>query len=167
MGLYISLFHIEPTAKPVIEGSFFEGSNNLRVNWNLPKSDNVGSGFLVRLYDASKELVHQENVTSMIVQSAYIPNLKFKEDYSLEVMVYHCTSLGPPSDLHTFMINSKGKKSVTCKMNRMALEWGTQYNPSDPLDNKYYITDQGFKICQTFSLVLYDRWPKTIQILSH
>ncbi|XP_039179262.1 tyrosine-protein kinase receptor Tie-1 isoform X2 [Crotalus tigris] len=101
----------EPTAKPVIEGSFFEGSNNLRVNWNLPKSDNVGSGFLVRLYDASKKLVHQENVTSMIVQSAYIPNLKFKEDYSLEVMVYHCTSLGPPSDLHTFKINSKGALS--------------------------------------------------------
>ncbi|KAL7985190.1 hypothetical protein Chor_003760 [Crotalus horridus] len=101
----------EPTAKPVVEGSFFEGSNNLRVNWNLPKSDNVGSGFLVRLYDASKKLVHQENVTSMIVQSAYIPNLKFKEDYSLEVMVYHCTSLGPPSDLHTFKINSKGPSS--------------------------------------------------------
>ncbi|XP_034270724.1 tyrosine-protein kinase receptor Tie-1 isoform X4 [Pantherophis guttatus] len=101
----------EPTAKPVIERSFVEGSNNLRVNWNLPKTDNVGSGFLVRLYDAAKELVHQENVTSMIVQSAYIPNLKFKEDYSLEVMVYHCTSLGPPSDLHTFKINSKGALS--------------------------------------------------------
>ncbi|XP_025028026.1 tyrosine-protein kinase receptor Tie-1 isoform X3 [Python bivittatus] len=101
----------EPTAKPVIGGSFVEGSNNLRVNWNLPNSDNVGSGFLVRLYDAAKELVHQENITSMIVQSAYIPNLKFKKDYSLEVMVYHCTSLGPPSDLYKFKINSKGALS--------------------------------------------------------
>ncbi|XP_070601194.1 tyrosine-protein kinase receptor Tie-1 isoform X4 [Erythrolamprus reginae] len=101
----------EPTAKPVIEGSFVEGNNNLRVNWNLPKTDNVGSGFLVRLYDAANELVHQENITSMIVQSAYITNLKFKEDYSLEVMVYHCTSLGPPSDLHNFKINSKGALS--------------------------------------------------------
>ncbi|XP_013908915.1 PREDICTED: tyrosine-protein kinase receptor Tie-1-like [Thamnophis sirtalis] len=109
----------EPTAKPVIERSSVEGSNNLHVNWNLPKTDNVGSGFLVRLYDAAKELVHQENVTSMIVQSAYIPNLKFKEDYYLEVMVYHCTSLGPPSDLHTFKINSKGNKSVISKMNRI------------------------------------------------
>ncbi|XP_063153833.1 tyrosine-protein kinase receptor Tie-1 isoform X3 [Candoia aspera] len=101
----------EPTVKPVIEGSFVEGSNNLRVNWNLPNSDNVGSGFLVRLYDAAKKLVHQENVTSMIVQSAYIPHLKFKKDYSLEVMVYHCTSLGPPSDLYKFKINSKGALS--------------------------------------------------------
>ncbi|XP_026563016.1 tyrosine-protein kinase receptor Tie-1 isoform X1 [Pseudonaja textilis] len=101
----------EPTAKPVIERSIIEGSNNLRVNWNLPKTDNVGSGFLVRVYDAAKELVHQENITSMIVQSAYIPNLKFKENYNLEVMVYHCTSLGPPSDLHPFKINSKGPSS--------------------------------------------------------
>ncbi|KAG8132265.1 hypothetical protein E2320_010134 [Naja naja] len=101
----------EPTAKPVIERSIIEESNNLRVNWNLPKTDNVGSGFLVRVYDAAKELVHQENITSMIVQSAYIPNLKFKEDYTLEVMVYHCTSLGPPSDLHQFRIHSKGPSS--------------------------------------------------------
>ncbi|KAJ7332853.1 hypothetical protein JRQ81_015033 [Phrynocephalus forsythii] len=101
----------EPTAKPVIEGSFVEGSNNLRVNWNLPNSDTLGSGFLVRLYDATKELVHQENITSMIVQSAYIPNLKFKKEYYLEVVVYHCASLGPPSDLYTVKINSKGPSS--------------------------------------------------------
>nr|XP_020638866.1 tyrosine-protein kinase receptor Tie-1 isoform X1 [Pogona vitticeps] len=101
----------EPTAKPVIEGSFDEGSNNLRVNWNLPNSNTVGSGFLVRLYDAAKELVHQENITSMIVQSAYIPNLKFKKEYYLEVVVYHCSSLGPPSDLHMVKINSKGPSS--------------------------------------------------------
>lgn len=109
-----SLFHTEPTAKPVIEGSFDEGSNNLRVNWNLPHSDTVGSGFLVRLYDAAKELVHQENITSMIVQSAYIPNLKFKKEYYLEVVVYHCASLGPPSDLYTVKINSKGEPSRAC-----------------------------------------------------
>uniref|UniRef100_A0A8C5RQE3 receptor protein-tyrosine kinase n=1 Tax=Laticauda laticaudata TaxID=8630 RepID=A0A8C5RQE3_LATLA len=119
----------EPTAKPVIERSIIEGSNNLRVNWNLPKTDNVGSGFLVRVYDAAKELVHQENITSMIVQSAYIPNLKFKENYNLEVMVYHCTSLGPPSDLHPFKINSKGPSSPRSLLvnpladNSISLSW--------------------------------------------
>nr|XP_028589622.1 tyrosine-protein kinase receptor Tie-1 isoform X1 [Podarcis muralis] len=101
----------EPTAKPVIERSFVEGSNTLHVNWNLPGGDTVGSGFLVQLYDAAKELVHQENITSMIVQSAYIPNLKFNKEYSLVVLVYHCTSLGPPSDLYKVKIDSKGPSS--------------------------------------------------------
>ncbi|XP_062996302.1 tyrosine-protein kinase receptor Tie-1 [Elgaria multicarinata webbii] len=101
----------EPTAKPVIEGSFVEDSNNLRVTWKLSSGDTVGSGFLVRLYDAAKELVHQENITSMTVQSANIPNLTFKMDYSLDVLVYHCASLGPPSDLYKFKINSKGPSS--------------------------------------------------------
>lgn len=92
----------------MIERSFVEGSNTLHVNWNLPGGDTVGSGFLVQLYDAAKELVHQENITSMIVQSAYIPNLKFNKEYSLVVLVYHCTSLGPPSDLYKVKIDSKG-----------------------------------------------------------
>uniref|UniRef100_A0A8D0DY58 Tyrosine-protein kinase receptor Tie-1 n=1 Tax=Salvator merianae TaxID=96440 RepID=A0A8D0DY58_SALMN len=102
---------LEPLVKPKIEHSFFEGSNTLHVNWNLPSSDNTGSGFLVRLYDSNKELVHQENITSMIVQSAYIPNLKFNKDYSLEVLVYNCTSLGPPSDLYKVNANRKGALS--------------------------------------------------------
>ncbi|XP_061488626.1 tyrosine-protein kinase receptor Tie-1 isoform X2 [Rhineura floridana] len=101
----------EPIAKPVIEGSSVERSNTLYVNWNLPGSDSVGSGFLVQLYDAAKELIYQENITSMTVQSAYIPNLKFNQDYSLEVLVYHCTSLGPPSDLYKVRIDSKGPSS--------------------------------------------------------
>ncbi|XP_044298914.1 tyrosine-protein kinase receptor Tie-1 isoform X2 [Varanus komodoensis] len=101
----------EPTAKPVIEGSFVEETNNLRVTWKLPSGDTLGSGFLVRLYDTAKELVYQENITSMTVQSAYIPNSKFQKDYSLSVLVYHCTSLGPPSDLHKIKINSKGPSS--------------------------------------------------------
>ncbi|XP_060629280.2 tyrosine-protein kinase receptor Tie-1 isoform X1 [Anolis sagrei] len=101
----------EPTAKPVIENIFFEGSQNLCANWNLPKSDTVGSGFLVQLYDPAKELVHRENITSMTVQSACIPNLKFNKEYSLEVLVYHCASLGPPSDPYKVKINSKGPSS--------------------------------------------------------
>uniref|UniRef100_A0ACB8F403 Uncharacterized protein n=1 Tax=Sphaerodactylus townsendi TaxID=933632 RepID=A0ACB8F403_9SAUR len=101
----------EPTAKPVIESSFVEGRNTLYVNWNLPNSDDVATGFLVRLYDSAKVLIHQENISSIIVQSARIPNLKFNKDYSLEVLVYHCTGLGPPSDLYKVKINSKGPSS--------------------------------------------------------
>lgn len=78
------------------------------MNWNLPNSDPVATGFLVRLYDSAKGLVHQENITSVIVQSARIPNLLFNKDYGVEVVAYHCTSLGPPSDLYKVKINSKG-----------------------------------------------------------
>lgn len=115
LSLYISQidllypFHIEPTVKPVIESSSVEGRNTLYVNWNLPSEDNVATGFLVRLYDSAKVLIHQENISSITVLSAKIPNLKFNKDYSLEVLTYHCTRLGPPSDLYNVKINSKGE----------------------------------------------------------
>ncbi|XP_028589625.2 tyrosine-protein kinase receptor Tie-1 isoform X3 [Podarcis muralis] len=126
----------EPTAKPVIERSFVEGSNTLHVNWNLPGGDTVGSGFLVQLYDAAKELVHQENITSMIVQSAYIPNLKFNKEYSLVVLVYHCTSLGPPSDLYKVKIDSKGALSQVPTL-------GSQNLPPSNLDQQLLLAIVG------------------------
>ncbi|XP_034978818.1 tyrosine-protein kinase receptor Tie-1 isoform X2 [Zootoca vivipara] len=126
----------EPTAKPVIERSFVEGSNTLHVNWNLPGGDTVGSGFLVQLYDAAKELVHQENITSMIVQSAYIPNLKFNKEYSLVVLIYHCTSLGPPSDLYKVKIDSKGALSQVPTL-------GSQNLPPSNLDQQLLLAIVG------------------------
>ncbi|XP_053105125.1 tyrosine-protein kinase receptor Tie-1 isoform X2 [Hemicordylus capensis] len=101
----------EPTAKPVIEGSFVEGRNTLRVTWNFPSSNSVATGFLVRLYDSAKKVVQQENVSSVIVQSTYLTNLAFNKDYSLEVLAYHCASLGPPSDPLSVRLHSKGPSS--------------------------------------------------------
>ncbi|XP_053105126.1 tyrosine-protein kinase receptor Tie-1 isoform X3 [Hemicordylus capensis] len=101
----------EPTAKPVIEGSFVEGRNTLRVTWNFPSSNSVATGFLVRLYDSAKKVVQQENVSSVIVQSTYLTNLAFNKDYSLEVLAYHCASLGPPSDPLSVRLHSKGALS--------------------------------------------------------
>uniref|UniRef100_A0A8C3T9X7 Tyrosine-protein kinase receptor Tie-1 n=1 Tax=Chelydra serpentina TaxID=8475 RepID=A0A8C3T9X7_CHESE len=97
----------EPTAKPVIEGWSVEGKNMLHVNWNLPNNYEPANGFIVRLLDSAKVLVREINITSMFVHSARIPNLEFNKEYGLEVLVYHCTSLGPPSDLYKVMINSK------------------------------------------------------------
>uniref|UniRef100_A0A8C3XUE4 Tyrosine-protein kinase receptor Tie-1 n=1 Tax=Chelydra serpentina TaxID=8475 RepID=A0A8C3XUE4_CHESE len=90
----------EPTAKPVIEGWSVEGKNMLHVNWNLPNNYEPANGFIVRLLDSAKVLVREINITSMFVHSARIPNLEFNKEYGLEVLVYHCTSLGPPSDLY-------------------------------------------------------------------
>ncbi|XP_034634800.1 tyrosine-protein kinase receptor Tie-1 isoform X3 [Trachemys scripta elegans] len=101
----------EPTAKPVIEGWSVEGKNTLHVNWNLPNNYEPANGFVVRLLDSAKVLVREMNITSMFVHSARIPNLEFNKEYGLEVLVYHCTSLGPPSDLYKVMINSKGALS--------------------------------------------------------
>ncbi|XP_026507734.1 tyrosine-protein kinase receptor Tie-1 [Terrapene carolina triunguis] len=101
----------EPTAKPVIEGWSVEGKNTLHVNWNLPNNYEPANGFVVRLLDSAKVLVREMNITSMFVHSARIPNLEFNKEYGLEVSVYHCTSLGPPSDLYKVMINSKGTLS--------------------------------------------------------
>ncbi|XP_067423960.1 tyrosine-protein kinase receptor Tie-1 isoform X1 [Emydura macquarii macquarii] len=101
----------KPTAKPVIEGWSVEGKNTLHVNWNVPDNYEPANGFVVRLLDSAKVLVREINITSMLVHSARIPSLQFNKEYGLEVFVYHCTSLGPPSDLYTVMINSKGPSS--------------------------------------------------------
>ncbi|KAM4641074.1 tyrosine-protein kinase receptor Tie-1 [Discoglossus pictus] len=98
----------EPTGKPVINGYSVEDRNTLYVNWNLPRNTVSGSGFLVRIYNPSNTLVRQENITSMYVLSAWIHGLSSNMQYTLRVLIYHCTNLGPPSDPYVVRINSKG-----------------------------------------------------------
>ncbi|KAM9280692.1 LOW QUALITY PROTEIN: tyrosine-protein kinase receptor Tie-1 [Cariama cristata] len=100
---------LEPTVKPVIEGWSIEEKNTLHVNWKLPSNHEPAHGFIVHLFDSARRLV--ENITSISVLSARIGDLEFNKEYGLEVLVYHCASLGPPSDLYKVMINSKGPSS--------------------------------------------------------
>ncbi|XP_009466466.1 PREDICTED: tyrosine-protein kinase receptor Tie-1 [Nipponia nippon] len=102
---------LEPTVKPVIEGWSVEEKNTLHVNWKLPSNHELAHGFIVRLFDSVRQLVCEKNITSISVLSARIGDLEFNKEYGLEVLVYHCTSLGPPSDLYKVMINSKGPSS--------------------------------------------------------
>ncbi|OXB80073.1 UNVERIFIED_CONTAM: hypothetical protein H355_012996 [Colinus virginianus] len=102
---------LEPTVKPVIEGWSIEEKNTLHVNWKLPSNHEPAHGFVVHLFDSAKQLVCRKNITSISVLSAHIGGLEFNKEYGLEVLVYHCTSLGPPSDLYKVMINSKGPSS--------------------------------------------------------
>ncbi|KAM6080079.1 tyrosine-protein kinase receptor Tie-1 isoform 2-T2 [Theristicus caerulescens] len=102
---------LEPTVKPVIEGWSIEEKNTLHVNWKLPSNHEPAHGFIVRLFDPMRRLVCEKNITSISVLSARIGDLEFNKEYGLEVLVYHCTSLGPPSDLYKVMINSKGPSS--------------------------------------------------------
>ncbi|KAM6305773.1 tyrosine-protein kinase receptor Tie-1 [Aegotheles albertisi] len=102
---------LEPTVKPVIEGWSIEEKNILHVNWKLPSNHEPAHGFIVHLFDSARQLVCEKNITSISVLSARIGDLEFNKEYGLEVLVYHCTSLGPPSDLYKVMINSKGPSS--------------------------------------------------------
>ncbi|NWT03492.1 TIE1 kinase, partial [Mionectes macconnelli] len=99
---------LEPTVKPVIEGWSIEEKNTLHVNWKLPSNYEPAHGFIVHLFDSARRLVSEKNITSISVLSARIGDLEFNKEYGLEVLVYHCTSLGPPSDPYKVMINSKG-----------------------------------------------------------
>ncbi|NWV96659.1 TIE1 kinase, partial [Machaerirhynchus nigripectus] len=102
---------LEPTVKPVIEGWSVEEKNMLHVNWKLPSNNEPAHGFIVHLFDSARRLVSEKNITSISVLSARIGDLEFNKEYRLEVLVYHCTSLGPPSDPYKVMINSKGPSS--------------------------------------------------------
>ncbi|NWV55156.1 TIE1 kinase, partial [Daphoenositta chrysoptera] len=102
---------LEPTVKPVIEGWSVEEKNMVHVNWKLPSNHEPAHGFIVHLFDSARRLVSEKNITSISVLSARIGDLEFNKEYRLEVLVYHCTSLGPPSDPYKVMINSKGPSS--------------------------------------------------------
>lgn len=107
-SLFTAFLFTEPTVKPVIEGWSIEEKNTLHVNWKLPSNHEPAHGFIVHLFDSARRLVWEKNITSISVLSARIADLEFNKEYGLEVLVYHCTSLGPPSDLYKVMINSKG-----------------------------------------------------------
>ncbi|XP_010287081.1 PREDICTED: tyrosine-protein kinase receptor Tie-1, partial [Phaethon lepturus] len=102
---------LEPTVKPVIEGWSIEEKNTLHVNWKLPSNHEPAHGFIVHLFDSARRLICEKNITSISVLSARIGDLEFNKEYGLEVLVYHCASLGPASDLYKVMINSKGPSS--------------------------------------------------------
>ncbi|XP_064927741.1 tyrosine-protein kinase receptor Tie-1 isoform X3 [Columba livia] len=113
---------LEPTVKPVIEGWSIEEKNTLHVNWKLPSNHEPAHGFIVHLFDSARRLVCEKNITSISVLSARIGDLEFNKEYGLEVLVYHCTSLGPPSDLYKVMINSKGALSVPPSLGSQSTE---------------------------------------------
>ncbi|XP_030061154.1 tyrosine-protein kinase receptor Tie-1 isoform X2 [Microcaecilia unicolor] len=106
----------EPTVKPVIDGYSVEDKRNVHVNWHLPKSPVKGNGFILRLFHPEMVLIHEENVTSMLIHSARIPNLQYNLEYTLVVLIYHCTSLGAPSDPFKIKINSTGFYSLVPSM---------------------------------------------------
>ncbi|KAM9324639.1 tyrosine-protein kinase receptor Tie-1 [Gastrophryne carolinensis] len=98
---------IEPTVKPEIKGYSIE-DRALCLNWQLPVYSNVGNGFRVRVYHPPGQLFLEENVTSMDILSAQIFGLSSNVEYIFKVFIYHCTSLGPPSDAYAIKLSSKG-----------------------------------------------------------
>lgn len=103
------LFLLEPTVKPEIKGYSKEDRHTIYINWQLPPYSVVGNGFLVRVYHPPSQLFREENVTSMDILSAKIYGLSSNIEYIFRVHIYHCTSLGPPSDPYHIILNSKGE----------------------------------------------------------
>ncbi|KAM5148648.1 tyrosine-protein kinase receptor Tie-1 isoform 2-T2 [Mantella aurantiaca] len=100
---------IEPTVKPEIKGYSKEDRHTIHINWQLPAhSVVVGNGFLVRVYHPPSQLFQEKNVTSMDILSTKIYDLSSNIEYIFRVFIYHCTSLGPPSDPYLIILNSKG-----------------------------------------------------------
>ncbi|XP_040216801.1 tyrosine-protein kinase receptor Tie-1 isoform X1 [Rana temporaria] len=98
---------IEPSVKPEIKSYSKEDRHTIYINWKLDKYS-VGNGFLVRVYHPPNQLFREVNVTSMDILSEKIYGLSSNIEYIFRVLIYHCTSLGPPSDPYHVTLNSKG-----------------------------------------------------------
>ncbi|XP_040216802.1 tyrosine-protein kinase receptor Tie-1 isoform X2 [Rana temporaria] len=97
---------IEPSVKPEIKSYSKEDRHTIYINWKLDKYS-VGNGFLVRVYHPPNQLFREVNVTSMDILSEKIYGLSSNIEYIFRVLIYHCTSLGPPSDPYHVTLNSK------------------------------------------------------------
>ncbi|XP_078528472.1 tyrosine-protein kinase receptor Tie-1 [Lissotriton helveticus] len=141
----------EPTVKPEIEGYSVEGRNTLHVTWRLPHGTSNGNGFIVRLFHPEKVMIREEKVPSMYVLSAFIRDLDFNKEYSLDVLVYHCTSPGPPSDPLKVKISSKGPSpprdlhGSALSENSVQLTWSPPEDPNGGII-KYTIECQAMAV---------------------
>lgn len=101
----------EPTVQPFIEFTSVESRNTLSVSWGIPLAHGNGNGFVVRLFSSSNVLLKEVAVPSLLIRTAKIPDLEFKRDYRVEVMMVNCGSLGPPSEPYPVRITSQGPTS--------------------------------------------------------
>ncbi|XP_039592073.1 tyrosine-protein kinase receptor Tie-1 isoform X1 [Polypterus senegalus] len=98
----------EPTVKPAIDLLTVEDRNTLAVSWSLPVDNSSATGFRVRLYGPSKDMVNQEKRFPVQVRSAKFPNMEYNIYVDVEVVLVNCESLGPPSERKTIFIKSQG-----------------------------------------------------------
>ncbi|XP_039592074.1 tyrosine-protein kinase receptor Tie-1 isoform X2 [Polypterus senegalus] len=103
----------EPTVKPAIDLLTVEDRNTLAVSWSLPVDNSSATGFRVRLYGPSKDMVNQEKRFPVQVRSAKFPNMEYNIYVDVEVVLVNCESLGPPSERKTIFIKSQGTLSFT------------------------------------------------------
>ncbi|XP_041126548.1 tyrosine-protein kinase receptor Tie-1-like isoform X1 [Polyodon spathula] len=101
----------EPTVQPIIEFTAVESRNTLSVSWSIPLAHGNGNGFVVRLFSSSNTLLKEVEVPSLLIRTAKIPDLEFKQDYRVEVMMINCGSRGPPSEPYPVRITSQGPTS--------------------------------------------------------
>uniref|UniRef100_A0A8B9R480 Tyrosine-protein kinase receptor Tie-1 n=1 Tax=Anas platyrhynchos TaxID=8839 RepID=A0A8B9R480_ANAPL len=118
---------LEPTVKPVIEGWSIEEKNTLHHTG----SSSISSTLRGRL-------VWEKNITSISVLSARITDLEFNKEYGLEVLLYHCTSLGPPSDLYKGPSSPRALSAESVSDTAVRLSWQVPEYPNGGI-TKYIV----------------------------
>ncbi|XP_078416980.1 tyrosine-protein kinase receptor Tie-1 isoform X3 [Cetorhinus maximus] len=88
----------EPTTVAKIDRALAEGRDTISVSWNISKDHETGSGFVVRVTGSGNSIKREVRVQPLSVRSTQITNLQPGNAYKVDVMVYHCGSLGPPSE---------------------------------------------------------------------
>ncbi|XP_060686545.1 tyrosine-protein kinase receptor Tie-1 [Hemiscyllium ocellatum] len=88
----------EPTMVAKIDRALAEGRDTISVSWNVSKDHEPGTGFVVRVTGSGNSIKKEVRVQPLSVRSTQITNLQPGQAYKVDVMVYHCDSLGPPSE---------------------------------------------------------------------
>ncbi|XP_067892990.1 tyrosine-protein kinase receptor Tie-1 isoform X1 [Heterodontus francisci] len=88
----------EPTTVVKIDRVLAESRDTISVSWNISKDHETGSGFVVRVTGTRNSIKREVRVQPLSVRSTQITNLQPGNAYKVDVLVYHCGSLGPPSD---------------------------------------------------------------------
>uniref|UniRef100_A0A4W3GXN4 Tyrosine-protein kinase receptor Tie-1 n=3 Tax=Callorhinchus milii TaxID=7868 RepID=A0A4W3GXN4_CALMI len=135
----------EPTTVPKIDRVLAEGRNTISVSWNISKDHEAGSGFLVRVTGPGHVVQKELRVQPLSVRSTQITNLAAGNEYKVDVMVYHCGSLGPPSNSVTVRVEGGTPppsyvQAATLSQTTMRLTWTPPLNTRGI--NKYTIEYQ-------------------------
>uniref|UniRef100_A0A4W3HDG3 Tyrosine-protein kinase receptor Tie-1 n=1 Tax=Callorhinchus milii TaxID=7868 RepID=A0A4W3HDG3_CALMI len=130
----------EPTTVPKIDRVLAEGRNTISVSWNISKDHEAGSGFLVRVTGPGHVVQKELRVQPLSVRSTQITNLAAGNEYKVDVMVYHCGSLGLSCALCPGTPPPSYVQAATLSQTTMRLTWTPPLNTRGI--NKYTIEYQ-------------------------
>ncbi|XP_048458167.1 tyrosine-protein kinase receptor Tie-1 [Rhincodon typus] len=118
----------EPTMVAKIDRALAEGRDTISVSWNVSKDHEPGTGFVVRVTGSGNSIKKEVRVQPLSVRSTQITNLQPGKAYKVDVMVYHCDSLGPPSESVMVEVDGgppppRNLQAIPLSMTTIQLKW--------------------------------------------